>query len=464
MSLHVLTQDVADSVLRRLLRKGGDFAELFAEDRRSLSLRLEDRQVEEVCTGVDRGASLRLIQGKTTYFGYTESLDVAAIEALADRLSAAGEGNEGTSCGLHVVSVDTRHPVLIPPSTVDVSRKADVVRLADETARSDRKEVRQVVASYSDSAQEVLVANSQGTFSRDERTRVVLSLTVAAERNGAVQSGRKTIAHHGGYELLEDAAVRRGAERAADAAVVMLDAGPSPARRMPVILAGGSGGVLFHEACGHGLEADFIAKGTSVWCDMLGEQVAPPFVQAYDDGIFTGGWGSATIDDEGTPCQRTTLIENGVLTSFLTDVLRSDRLGFELTGNGRRESFRHIPYPRMTNTYFGPGDVNREDLIADTANGLYARSIGGGQVDPATGDFVFGVSEGYMVESGKITAPVKGATLVGNSREVLRGLDAVCDDLELEAGMCGKEGQSVPVGSGQPTVRLRELTVGGTET
>lgn len=460
----MLTQGVANRVLRRLLRRGGDFAELFAENRRSLTLRLEDERVEEVGTGVDRGVSLRLVRGMTTYFGYTELLDVSAMEALADRISAAVDGGAeepkvlGVSCG------HAAHPVMIPPSEVDVSRKAHIAQTADETARRGRKEVRQVVVSYSDLDQEVLVANSRGTFAQDERTRVVLSLTVAAERNGSVQSGRETIAHHGGFELLEEAVVGEGADRAADTAVAMLDARPSPARRMPVILANGFGGVLFHEACGHGLEADFIAKGTSVWGDMIGEQVAPPFLQAYDDGAYQGAWGSGGIDDEGTPCRRTQLIEDGVLTSYLTDIVRADQLSLGLTGNGRRASFRHIPYPRMSSTYFGPGEVSREDLVADTGYGLYARNFGGGQVDPATGDFVFGVSEGYMVEGGRITAPVKGATLVGNSREVLSNLDIVADDLEIRAGTCGKEGQHVPVGSGQPTVRLRELTVGGTET
>jgi len=245
--------------------------------------------------------------------------------------------------------------------------------------------------------------------------------------------------------------------------VIMLEAGPAPMGRMPVILANGFGGVLFHEACGHGLEADFILKGTSVWQGKLGTRVAPAFVTAYDDGSGQGLWGTDAVDDEGSRTQRTTVIEDGVLASYLTDLLRGEKLGLSPTGNGRRESFRHLPYPRMTNTYFAPGLGSAESLIADTPRAFYARSLSGGEVNPATGDFVFGVSEGYLIENGRVGAPVRGATLIGNGLDVLRGIDAVADDLDVKAGFCGKEGQSVPVGTGQPTVRIREMTIGGTD-
>lgn len=232
---------------------------------------------------------------------------------------------------------------------------------------------------------------------------------------------------------------------------------------MAVILANGFGGVLFHEACGHGLEADFILKKTSIWEGRRGQKVAETLLTAYDDGASAGMWGSNAIDDEGTPTERTAVIEEGVLTGYLCDLLRGRQLGLQSTGNGRRQSFRHLPYPRMTNTYFAPGEVRAGDLIADTPRAFYAKSLSGGQVDPATGDFVFGVSEGYLIENGRVGPAVRGATLIGNGADVLRMIDAVADDLEIKAGMCGKEGQLVPVGTGQPTVRLRELTVGGTE-
>ena len=250
---------------------------------------------------------------------------------------------------------------------------------------------------------------------------------------------------------------------AAEKSLVMLGAGPAPTGRMPVVLAQGFGGVLFHEACGHGLEADFILKQSSVWEGLLGMRVAPEFLTALDDGVGAGLWGSNLIDDEGTPAQRTVVIEQGILSAYLVDLLRGDKLGLAATGNGRRESFRHIPYPRMTNTYFAPGAGTAQDLIAATPRAFYAKSLSGGEVNPATGDFVFGVSEGYLIEGGSVGRPVRGATLVGNGRRVLESIEAVAADLEVKAGMCGKEGQMVPVGTGQPTIRIREMTVGGTQ-
>jgi TldD protein len=290
----------------------------------------------------------------------------------------------------------------------------------------------------------------------------MVAVNVTAQRDGVMQTGRETLAHFGGYELFGVEAVRRLAREAAEKAVTMLSASPAPAGRMPVILANGFGGVLFHEACGHGLEADYILKKTSVWEGKLGQRIAADHVSAFDDGVGAGLWGSAGCDDEGTPCERTAVIEEGILTGYLTDLLRGERLGLRLTGNGRRQDYRHLPYPRMTNTYFGPGKASCADIIADTPRALYAKSLSGGEVNPATGDFVFGVAEGYLIENGKVAAPVRGATLIGNGLEVLLAIDAIADDLDVKAGMCGKEGQLVPVGSGQPTIRIRELTVGGT--
>ncbi len=317
-------------------------------------------------------------------------------------------------------------------------------------------------AAYGEVRQQVCVSDSSGRAQTDDRTRVMIAVNVTAQRGTLIQTGRETLAHHGGIELLDDQAVIDMAQEAARRALTMLDAIPAPAGRMPVVLANGFGGVLFHEACGHGLEADYILKKTSVWEGKRGARVADVQVFAYDDGVSPGMWGSAGCDDEGTPCEKTTVIEAGVLTGYLTDRLRGGHLGLPLTGNGRRQDFRHIPYPRMTNTYFGPGPHTAADIISDTPRALYAKSLSGGEVNPATGEFVFGVSEGYLIEGGKIGPPVRGATLIGNGPEVLLGIDAIADDLEVKAGTCGKEGQMVPVGSGQPTLRISQLTVGGT--
>ena len=463
MSPEGLTPELAARVLGRALRRGGDFAEVYAEEKQSLSVRLEDQKVEDVTSGTDRGASVRLVHGPTTLFGYTESLEEEALLTLADELSAGLAGGALAVPPLVRVNGSPQHPVRLPPALVHTPAKAAMLREVDQAARDRSAEVRQVMCGYSDSRQRVWIANSRGTFAHDDRTRVVLALTVVAQRQGLIQIGRETVAQHGGFEAIQDTDLAQLAALATDKAVVMLGARPSPAGRMPVVLAGGFGGVLFHEACGHGLEADYILKKTSIWEGRLGQTVAEPFLTAVDDGVSEGMWGSASFDDEGTPCQRTVVVEEGVLTGYLTDLLRGEKLGFASTGNGRRQSFRYLPYPRMTNTYFAPGTVDPSDLIAGTPRAFYAKSLSGGQVDPATGDFVFGVAEGYLIEDGKLGPAVRGATLIGNGAEVLRSIDAVASDLEVKAGMCGKEGQSVPVGTGQPTIRLRELTVGGTE-
>lgn len=457
-----LTPDVAAAVLSRVLRRGGDFAEVFAEDRSSLNLRLEDGKVEEVSSGVDLGASIRVVKGPTTSFGYTDSLHEEALLALADRLSSSLSGSAASPAPLSVASA---RPV--QSAALDVgaqtARKAEIVRLVDTTARARSSEIRQVLAGYSEGVQRVWIANSEGAYACDTRARLAVAITVVAQRDGLIQTGRETVARLGGFDVLREEDVVAATLQAADKAVVMLGARPSPSGRMAVILANGFGGVLFHEACGHGLEADFILKKTSIWEGRRGQKVAETLLTAYDDGASAGMWGSNAIDDEGTPTERTAVIEEGVLTGYLCDLLRGRQLGLQSTGNGRRQSFRHLPYPRMTNTYFAPGEVRAGDLIADTPRAFYAKSLSGGQVDPATGDFVFGVSEGYLIENGRVGPAVRGATLIGNGADVLRMIDAVADDLEIKAGMCGKEGQLVPVGTGQPTVRLRELTVGGTE-
>jgi TldD protein len=295
----------------------------------------------------------------------------------------------------------------------------------------------------------------------DDRTRVRLSVQVVARREGVVETGTETRGGHAGYELIAERP-EQVAESAARKALTMLDAVEAPTGRMPVVVGNGFGGVLLHEAVGHGLEADAVQKRASVYAGRLGEQVARDFVTAYDDGSRTNEWGSDGVDDEGTPTQCTTVIEDGRLTSYLYDLVRARHDGAASTGNGRRESFRHLPVPRMTNTFFAPGEATPEELIEGVERGLYAVSFGGGQVEPATGDFVFGVSEGYLIENGRVTAPVRGATLIGNGLEALRAVDGIAGDLAIATGYCGKGGQRVPAGVGQPHVRLAALTVGGT--
>jgi TldD protein len=308
----------------------------------------------------------------------------------------------------------------------------------------------------------VTIANSEGLFTGDDRTRTRIGVQAVARRGDNVETGHETLGGHRGFELLEGEPGTIAAEAAAKA-LTLLDAGPAPAGSMPVVVGGGFGGVLFHEMTGHGLEADHIQKGASVYVGKLGERVAEPLLSAYDDGRLPNEWGSDAIDDEGTPTQKTLLLEDGRLVSFLYDRLRAERDGVASTGNGRRESFRHLPIPRMTNTYIAPGDADPEEIIGEVQKGFYAASFGGGQVDPATGDFVFGVSEGYLIENGRVTRPCRGATLIGNCLQALAAIDAVGNDFAMKTGICGKGGQSAPVGTGQGHVRIAAMTVGGTE-
>jgi TldD protein len=452
---------LAARVLERALVHGGDLAELYVEARHGFSLALDDRRVERPRSGRERGACVRVVQGESTYYGYVDGVDEPDLVRVAESVAQALRGERRRPAPLTAAARAKGHPVGSRPEEIEALRKADLLRACDERVRSAGAEVSQARIGYAESRRLVEVYNSDGRAASDDRTRVRLNAQVVARRDGRVETGTDTHGGHAGWELLETDP-EDVAESAARKALALLDAVDAPTGRLPVVVGNGFGGVLLHEAVGHGLEADAVQKRASVYAGKLGEPVAPAFVTAYDDGSREGDWGSDGIDDEGTPTRRTTVIEDGRLSSYLYDLLRARRDGVESTGNGRRESFRHVPVPRMTNTFFAPGDATPEDLIAEVDRGLYAVSFRGGQVEPATGDFVFGVSEGYLIEGGHVTAPVRGATLVGNGLDALRAIDGVAADLEIATGYCGKAGQSVPAGVGQPHVRIRELTVGGT--
>ncbi|TML75400.1 MAG: TldD/PmbA family protein [Actinobacteria bacterium] len=427
--------------MERALRRGGDLAEVYVEERHGFALTLDDGRVEGPQSGSERGASIRVVAGEASYFGHVDGLEEQDLMRVADSVAQAAAGGDARPAALRSAGRGSEHPVAVRPAGADVA---------------------QVTAGYAESRQLVEVFNSDGAAAADDRTRVRLSVQVVARRDSVVETGSETRGGHAGFELFADRP-EEVAESATRKALAMLDARAAPTGRIPVVVGNGFGGVLLHEAVGHGLEADAVQKRASVYAGRVGEQVAPDFVTAYDDGSRTGAWGSDGIDDEGTPTQRTTIIEEGRLTSYLYDLVRARKDGESSTGNGRRESFRHLPVPRMTNTFFAPGEATPEELIGGVERGLYAVSFGGGQVEPATGDFVFGVSEGYLIEGGRVIAPVRGATLIGNGLEALKAIDGVAGDLEIATGYCGKAGQRVPAGVGQPHVRLAALTVGGTD-
>jgi TldD protein len=457
----LLEPAVAERVLRRALAAGGEFAEVFAERRSGMSLAIDESRIESVQSGAEQGAGVRVLSGGTTFFAHVDGLDPADLERAAAEAASALRGEQADPRPLRTV-VTSPASIESRPEEVPAERKAELLRELDDRGRSAGGEIAQLVASYAEARRVVAVANSEGLLSGDDRTRTRIGVQAVARRGERVETGAETLGGARGFELLEDDPGEIAAA-ASTKALALLDAGAAPAGSMPVVVGGGFGGVLFHEMTGHGLEADHVQKGASVYAGKLGEQVAQPLLSAYDDGRLPGEWGSDAIDDEGTATQKTLVIEDGRLTSFLYDRLRAERDGVASTGNGRRESFRHLPIPRMTNTYIAPGEADPEELIAEVPQGFYAASFAGGQVDPATGDFVFGVNEGYLIEAGEVTRPCRGATLIGNCLEALAAIDAVGSDFRMKTGMCGKGGQKVPVGTGQGHVRIAAMTVGGTE-
>lgn len=455
---------VVERVLAEALRTGGDFAEVFVEDRRTAAARLDDGRVEEFTSGHDRGAGIRVVRGDTTGFAHTADLSEAGLREAAAAAAAAARGGGG---GVRTVALTPSRPprphdVEVLPESVPKHRKVELLLRADDAARSEGAAIRQVSASYADSRRRILVANSDGLLAGDDQVRTRLLVQCVAVGDTGMQTGFEGPGRTVGFELYEELPVEETARAAARRAIQMLRARPAPAGKLPVVLRRGAGGVLFHEACGHGLEADLVNRDASVFRGRLGEQVASPLVTMVDDGTYPREWGTYAIDDEGAPARRNVLIQDGVLTDYMWDLLRARREGRAQSGNGRRQSYQHLPMVRMTNTYVLAGTEDPEEIIRQTPRGIYCVQLGGGQVNTATGDFVFGMTEAYMIEDGQITEPVRAANLIGNGPEVLRLIDAVGNDFETWSGTCGKDGQSVPVSSGQPTLRVAAMTVGGT--
>ena len=454
--------DLLQRVLGRALRRGGDFAEVFAEDRRATSAVLDDGRVEELASGRDRGAGIRVIVGETTGFAHTADLSEAGLMAAAEAAaSVARDGSERT------VALQPRRGRIVsgaerPGDTVAKAEKIALLTRADAVARSAGAAVAQVSASYGDSRRRFVVANSDGVLATDDQVRTRLAVSVVAAGDTGRQTGFESVAATTGLELFDGTDVSEVAAAAARRALAKLAARPAPSGSLPVVLASGSGGILFHEACGHGLEADHILKDTSVYAGRVGEQVASPLVTLVDDGSVGGEWGAFTVDDEGQPAGRTVLIERGVLVDYMWDGVRARKERRRSSGNGRRQSYRHLPMVRMTNTFLLDGDADPDEIVAQTPSGVYVAKLGGGQVNTATGDFVFGTTEAYLIEGGRITEPLRDANLIGNGPDVLGRIDAVAGDFAMTPGTCGKDGQSVPVGCGQPTLRISAVTIGGT--
>ena len=442
-----------------------DYADLYFQHQRHESWSLEEGRVKSGAHGIDQGVGIRAVAGEKSGFAYSDEIALPALlEAAGAARAIAGPGGTTRVPAVHGTAPQALYPALDPLGTLPDAGKVKLLEDVQAEARAADPRVKEVMASLAGVHEIVLIAGSDGRLVGDVRPLVRLNVTVIVEQHGRREQGSYGGGGRHGYErFLEHGSALGYAREAARQALVNLDAQDAPAATMTVVLGAGWPGILLHEAIGHGLEGDFNRKQTSAFAGRLGERVASAQCTVVDDGTLPGRRGSLTVDDEGTPTQRTVLIENGVLKGYMQDLLNARLMGVAPTGNGRRESFAHLPMPRMTNTYMLAGAYAPEEIIASVKHGLYAANFGGGQVDITSGKFVFSASEAYLIENGRVTRPVKGATLIGNGPDVLTRVSMVGSDLKLDSGVgtCGKDGQSVPVGVGQPTLRVDGLTVGG---
>ena len=461
-----------EKVFGQIMTHRADYADLYFQYSRAESWSLEEGQVKSGSFDIDQGVGVRVVSGEKTAFAYSDEISLPALTQAAETTRAIAKQGGDLSSGAggkaaHALRCTGGGGLYLPHDPIaslnDV-KKVKLLEKLERIARSLDPRITQVMASLAGEYEVVLVARSDGVMAADVRPLVRLSLQVIAEQDGRREQGSAGGGGRFDYAYFNDEILERYAREAVHQALVNLDARPAPAGAMTVVLGAGWPGILLHEAIGHGLEGDFNRKGSSAFSGRVGERVAADGVTVVDDGTIARRRGSLNVDDEGNPTQCTVLIENGILKGYLQDSLNARLMGVATTGNARRESFAHIPMPRMTNTYMLNGDRTQEEIISSVKYGLYAANFGGGQVDITSGKFVFSAAEAYMIEDGKITYPVKGATLIGNGPDVLTRVSMIGNDMKLDPGVgtCGKEGQSVPVGVGQPTLRVDGLTVGGT--
>ncbi|MBB1485731.1 metalloprotease TldD [Oceanospirillum sediminis] len=461
-----LSLEQSETLLAKAMGPGIDYADLYFQQSMNESWVLEEGIVKDAAYSADRGVGIRALSGEKTGFSYSGDITALAIEQAAT--AARSIVRQGESRSVQAMKKTTFSPLYQadnPILALSADEKLAILQQADAIARAADSRVKEVTASLSGNFEQVMVMASDGTLAADIRPLVRINVSVIAEQNGRRERG--SAGAGGRYSLktlLDKNLAESVAKEAVRQALVNLEAIEAPAGNMPVVLGAGWPGVLLHEAVGHGLEGDFNRKGSSAFSGRIGEQVASSLCTIVDDGTLTDRRGSLSVDDEGTPTQCTTLIEEGHLVGYMQDKMNARLMGHTPTGNGRRESFAHLPMPRMTNTYMLPGEHSPEELISSVKHGIYAVNFGGGQVDITSGKFVFSANEAYLIEDGRITAPVKGATLIGNGPETMQKVSMVGNDLKLDdgVGVCGKDGQSVPVGVGQPSLKIDELTVGGT--
>ncbi|HEV2613663.1 MAG TPA: metalloprotease TldD [Gammaproteobacteria bacterium] len=464
-----LNNDALLTIMGKLLAKNIDHADLYFQSVYQENWFLEDSRVKEASYNIDQGVGVRAVSGEKTGLAYSNDIVLSALENAASAAKSIATSGQNNTVSFNkqnkIIQPHELYLPLNPITTLPDAQKISLLHQIDQEARALSPHITQVMASLAGVYEVVLIMNNQGEMVADIRPLVRINVTVIAEQGNRREQGVSGGGGRFGYQtFLENHSASHHVKEAVRQALINLDAKPAPAGMMPVVLGPGWPGVLLHEAIGHGLEGDFNRKGTSAFSGRLGQTVAAKNITVVDDGTLHNRRGSLNIDDEGTPTSCTTLIENGVLKNYMQDKLNAKLMGMQPTGNGRRESYASMPMPRMTNTYMLPGEHTPEEIIASVKKGIYAVNFGGGQVDITSGKFVFSASEAYLIENGKVTSPIKGATLIGNGPDVLTKVSMVGNDLKLDEGVgtCGKDGQSVPVGVGQPTLKIEAMTVGGT--
>ena len=458
----MLEKSLVEKILNEALSTGGDFAEIFVEKKNNCGLYMIDGKIESSLSGRDFGIGIRIFKDLYSVYGYTNDMTEENLLKTARKIAEAVKGTRADiTINLLKQDIENYNKIEIYPETVLKKNKIDIMRRGYAAAKEYDSEISQVRVSYSDSKQNILVANSEGIWAEDERVRGRIRIESVASNGTEMQTGSMGPGASKGFEFFEKMDVESYGREASRIAKTILHADYSPSGKMPVIIDNGFGGVIFHEACGHGLEATSVAKGNSVFAGKIGEMIASPVVSAVDDGTIPNEWGTINIDDEGTPSRRNLLIENGILKGYMIDKLNGRRMGMASTGSGRRESYKYAPTSRMTNTFILNGKSSLDEMISSVEKGIYAKYMGGGSVNPATGNFNFAVMEGYLIENGKITSPVRGATLIGSGSEILKKIEMVGNNLAYGQGMCGSVSGSICTNVGQPAIKVSEITVGG---
>lgn len=458
----MIKKQLLEEALGVAMMSGADFAEIYVERTKTNNVYMINSQVEQIRDGVISGIGIRVLKGLRSVYASSSSLDRESVIRLAENVaSVLGEGKSEISINLTERIFGDVHKISVVPSSAETKTKIELLKRAYFSARDYDKLISQVQGSLMDTDHNILIANSEGLLTTDRQIRTRMSISSVASDNGENQSGGASPGRRMGLEMFETILPEDIGTESSRQALVNLRAGYCPAGKMPVAIENGFGGVIFHEACGHSLEATSVAVGASQFCGKLGEMIASEKVTAIDDGTIPNAWGSINIDDEGTPSRRNVLIENGVLKSYMIDRFGGRRMGMAPTGNSRRQGYSYEPTSRMTNTFIAAGNDDNNDIISSIEYGLYAKSMGGGSVNPVTGAFNFAVREGYMIRGGKICEAVRGASLIGTGSEIIKNIDMVGTDLETGQGMCGSSSGSIPTDVGQPLIRVSEITVGG---